>query len=275
MFRTVLLHVDHNESSEDRIAAAIGVARAFNATLIGLAAGMPIIPYAPYSAAVSGVYVDSGLTELDRQRLEADLKRSSAAFEIATRESGIETEWEEMLSPPSLALRSAATSADLVILGAGDARLFGNENRAASSDVLLHIGRPALLIPENCREVGTGPALVAWKDTGEAQRAIADALPFLKRASAVTVLVVQEEGDETDSPKRAAAFLTRHGIAAAVKFLPREGSVEDQITGYARENGTNLIVAGAYGHTRLREWVFGGVTRELLARTPVPCLLSH
>ncbi|MEJ0097216.1 MAG: universal stress protein [Bauldia sp.] len=67
----------------------------------------------------------------------------------------------------------------------------------------------------------------------------------------------------------------RHGIAAKTETLPRSGAVEDQILDYAKRQNADLIVAGAYGHTRLREWVFGGVTRGLLTRAPIPCLFSH
>ena len=117
--------------------------------------------------------------------------------------------------------------------------------------------------------------MVAWKECPEAQRAIADALPLLKRAKTVVIVEAQEGADGDTSLLRAGAFLARHGIGATTRLLAREVDVPKQLTDYARHMEADLIVAGAYGHGRLREWIFGGVTRELLTRPPVPCLLSH
>jgi nucleotide-binding universal stress UspA family protein len=118
--------------------------------------------------------------------------------------------------------------------------------------------------------------VIAWKETAEAQRAIADALPFMKEANSVTIVQIHEGGAGAPSLVDPEAFLVRHGIAAKTALLPRsEATVGDQIVAFAKKTGADLIVAGAYGHTRLREWVFGGVTRGLLLNSPIPCLFSH
>lgn len=275
MFRTVLVHTDHLKFASDRVAAAIGVARRFDATLIGLTAGLPQLPLEVYNTALGSVGVGGDYTESDRERLKVEFEKMRVSFEAATRASGLETEWEAYFESPSLALNRAAAAADLVVLGSGDNSLLGHEGMASPGDVLLHTGRPILLVPEGCAAVSTGVVMIAWKDSPEAQRAMADALPFLKQARTTLVVEVQERPDGTSSAARAAAFLARHGIAANTEVRQPEGDVGELLLRRAKDFGADMIVAGGYGHTRLREWVFGGVTRALLTRPLVPCLISH
>jgi nucleotide-binding universal stress UspA family protein len=118
--------------------------------------------------------------------------------------------------------------------------------------------------------------LVAWKSTTEAQRALADAVPFMKRAGTVVVAAVHEGDRRPDSIDDAVTFLTHHGIAAKAEVIPAKGAaVEDVILDFAQRTKADLIVAGAYGHSRVREWIFGGVTRALIQKATVPFLLSH
>jgi nucleotide-binding universal stress UspA family protein len=123
--------------------------------------------------------------------------------------------------------------------------------------------------------------LVAWKDMREAWRAVADALPLLVRAEEVLVLeVVRDEAEKGEQARAraddAAAFLVRHGAPARGAAAGLRGrAVADEVLFAAERQGADLVVGGAYGHTRLREWAFGGVARDLLARCPICCLLSH
>jgi nucleotide-binding universal stress UspA family protein len=274
VFRAVLVHTDHNEFAADRVAAAVSVARRFNATLIGLTAGLPQLPYEVYSSALGSVGVGTDYTAADRNALKAEFAKTQASFEEATRASGLETGWMAEFESPSRALSRSAVGADIVVLGSGDNSLLGHEGMVSAGDVLLHTGRPVLLVPDGFTAVNVGVVMIAWKDGPEAQRAIADALPFLKDARTVVLVEIQEPGD-TSSGARAAAFLVRHGIPASVEVRPREGDVAELLLQRVKALGADMIVAGGYGHTRLREWVFGGVTRALLTRSPVPCLLSH
>lgn len=275
MFRTVLVHTDHAKFASDRVAAAVTVARRFNATLIGLTAGLPQLPYEVYSTALGSVGVGGDYTESDRERLKAEFEAMRASFNDATRASGLETGWEAEFESPSLALGRAAVGADIIVLGSGDNSLLGHEGMASAGDVLLHTGRPVLLVPDGFTTVNVGVVMIAWKDGPEAQRAIADALPFLKDARTVVLVEIQERTGNVSSAARAVAFLARHGIAASADIRPHDGDVAELLLRRVKDLGADMIVAGGYGHTRLREWVFGGVTRALLTRPPVPCLLSH
>jgi nucleotide-binding universal stress UspA family protein len=274
MFRTVLVETGHFEFAADRVRAAIGVAKRFDAMLVGFTCGLPALSYQVYDPALGAVAVGPDYTELDRERLLDEFKAAADSFRKATEGSGLETAWEQAFDAPTSAIVRAAVAADLIVLGRGDTSLLGNAAMPSAGDVVLHAGRPVLVLQKGVDSVSLDTVVVAWKDTREAQRAIADALPFLKQAKSVIVTEVDEGGGDSSLP-RAAGFLTRHGVAAKTQLLKREGVVEDQLIDFATRAGAGLIVAGAYGRTRLREWIFGGMTRELLLRSPVPCFLSH
>jgi nucleotide-binding universal stress UspA family protein len=276
MFRTVLVHVDPLRNSSDRSAAAISLARKFDSTLIGITAGLPRLPVEIYDAALGTVAVGPDYTEIDRKRLEAEFGKAEAAFSAATKGTGLETSWRAMFGPPSAAIVAAAVTADLVVVGPGDRSLLGDLGAASAADVVLRAGRPVLVVPDGVASVASKNILIAWKDTPEAQRAIADALPFMKGAESVVVLAVNEENDSPPALADAVAFLLRHGIAAKSEIVPGKGtSAGDVILDFAKRSQADIIVAGAYGHSRVREWVFGGVTRTLLMRATVPVLFSH
>ena len=275
MFRTILVHADSLAGTVARTRLAIALAHKFDSTLIGFAAALPRLPLELYDAALGTVAIGPDYGDIDRTELEAEFAKNEAAFREATKAAGIETDWRAVFAGPSIALAEAAIAADLIVVGGTDDSLLGNLSAPSAGEVVLHIGRPILVVPAAYDRAAIDTIVVAWKNTPESQRAISDALPFMKGATHITILGIQE-GDEVDpSLADAEGFLVRHGIAARTETLPRSGAVEDQILDYAKRQNADLIVAGAYGHTRLREWVFGGVTRGLLTRASIPCLFSH
>ena len=276
MFRTVLVHVDSMGDSAKRTALAIDLARQFDATLIGLTAGLPRLPIEVYDASLGTVAIGPDYTEFDRKHLEAEFGKAEAAFGKATDGSGLETSWRAVFGAPSAAIIAAAVAADIVVVGPGDRSLLGTLGSASAGDIVLRTGRPVLVASSEQDRIAARSILVAWKDTAEAQRAIADAVPFMKRAATVAVVAVQEGSDRPPELDDAIAFLLRHGIAAKADVIQPKGlTVEEAIIDRARRSQADLIVAGAYGHSRFREWAFGGVTRALLTAAPVPCLFSH
>jgi nucleotide-binding universal stress UspA family protein len=277
MFRTIMVHVDSLEGTGSRTRLAITLARKFDATLVGFAAAAVRLPLELYDAALGTVALGADYGDVDRTEVEAGFSRQKAAFDAATRGTGLETDWRQVETEPGAAVVAAATAADLIVLGSGDKSLLGNLNAPSVGDVVLHIGRPILVVPGKYSGSDAGSSIiVAWKNTPEAQRALADALPLMKGAASVVLLSVQEKGEGDPSLPDAEGFLVRHGIAAKTDVRVRgKAAVEDEIIDCAVRHRADLIAAGAYGHTRLREWVFGGVTRGLLDRSPVPCLFSH
>jgi nucleotide-binding universal stress UspA family protein len=120
---------------------------------------------------------------------------------------------------------------------------------------------------------------VGWKDTRESRRAIVDALPLLQKAKDVTVVEIVEDDDgRSDANRHVAdvtAWLARHQVTAGHRVPTVRGNAAEQLTNQANELGAGIIVAGAYGHTRLREWIFGGVTNDLIHQARHCSLLSH
>ncbi len=276
MFRTVLVHLDSAKASTTRLKFATSVAHEFDATLIGITAAQPHMPVEVYESAMGAAVVDPDYIDYDRRRLEAEFAKTAETFKREAEGAGLETGWRASFEPTSDAIVRAAVAADIVVVGRGDGTPIPDMQTAAPGEVVLRTGRPVLIAPEGQEACRPTNVLVAWKDSGEAQRAIADAIPFMKRASSVTVAAVRERKDDVVSGlDEALGFLLRHGIAAQSKTIDSKGSAGQDILDFAATAKADLIVAGAYGHSRWREWVFGGVTRELLLRSPVPCLFSH
>ena len=278
MFRTIMVHVDGLEGATARVRLAATLAARFDATLVGFAATPLRLPLELYDAALGTVALGPDSAEVDRAAIEADFARDKAAFRQAASNTRLETDWREVFEEPAVAVITAATIADLIVLGSGDHTLLGNLNAPNVGDVVLHTGRPLLVVPARYAGTDAGTSIVvAWKNTPQSQRALSDALPFMKGAAKVVLLSVQEKGGGDDpSLADALGFLIRHGIAAKSEVRVRgKASVENEIIDFAERQKADLIVSGAYGHTRLREWAFGGVTRGLHDRSPVPCLFSH
>lgn len=147
-------------------------------------------------------------------------------------------------------------------------------------DLLLHSGRPVLVVPDGTTLTAGGRAVIAWKPTREAARAVHDALPLLRHTDAVDVVVVDPEPGEKsygeDPGADIAAHLARHGLRVEVVAKPRMNfSTAYAVLDHARSVGAGLLVAGGYGRSRFREFLLGGATRELLQGTHLPVLFSH
>jgi nucleotide-binding universal stress UspA family protein len=276
MYRTVLVHLNTRPESANRLRFGIDIARRFDAALIGMTAGLPQLPPEAYAASTGGVML--GIYEAyDRTQIEADFSRTEEAFKTITANAGLETDWRAEFDVPWEALIRNATSADIVVAGPGARAKLGDIDTAPAGDVVLRTGRPTLVVPPQLDRLPAEPAtVIAWKETPEARRALADALPFLKLSRSVVLFHVQESSDREGDVRLPEMFLMRHGIAVTSHIVQRTGEgVEVQLLAFARKTKADLIVAGAYGHSRFREWVFGGVTNGLLTDAPIACLLSH
>ena len=145
------------------------------------------------------------------------------------------------------------------------------------ANVVMGSGRPVIVVPYAGKfETAPSIALVAWSGTREASRAVHDAIPLLKRADKVSVLSINAK-DGTHLPGAdIAAHLARHGCKAeAARTVTSDVSVADVILSDAADIGADFIVMGAYGHSRLREWVLGGATRDVLGMMTMPVFLAH
>jgi nucleotide-binding universal stress UspA family protein len=220
--------------------------------------------------------------EAEQQRVEAGLRAAHDRFREIAEKEGRRTGWRSFVDHPADALAREARAADLLILGRHREGFWQEPYWAVDAgDVLMRAGRPVLVVPPGVSTLEGRRVLVAWKETREARRAVADALPLLVRAEEVLVIeVVSGDADEVEQARRrvgdVAALLARHGATARGDTAELRGrAVADELLLAAERHGADLIVAGGYGHARLRELAFGGVTRDLLARCPKCCLLSH
>jgi nucleotide-binding universal stress UspA family protein len=145
-------------------------------------------------------------------------------------------------------------------------------------DLVMQIGRPVLIVPKNAARIVFERMIVGWKDTRETRRAIVDALPLLKMAKLVIVAEIVAESEMIEARKHlddVVGWLKRQGIVAQAIVSPSGGEDSARLGELAREQKADLIVAGAYGHNRLREWMLGGVTRDLLMCADRCSLVSH
>jgi nucleotide-binding universal stress UspA family protein len=270
----LLVVVDNDPACASRIDVARRLAEAHEAHLTGLHV-MPR-PLPLYSDAPT----PASLEAMQRQELEAAATRAAALFEGRTRGTTARTEWRVVEGHPLEVATVQGRHADLIVLGQG--RDLGEASADLSSlpaDLVLAAGRPLLVVPR----YGTFPrvgadVLVAWDASREATRAVHDALPLLRRARKVTVLSI--DPDDTEEPRIAGAdvalHLARHGVPVEAATLSgADVAVGDLLLSYAADHGTDLIVMGAYGHTRFRELILGGATRRLLQCMTVPVLMSH
>jgi nucleotide-binding universal stress UspA family protein len=271
-FAAMMVHLDVERDSEQRVQVALSLADRFRATLIGVA-GMALRP----ALAAGNVIVYAEPTEIDRQRLAVRLKEMGAKF-CAQGQCLEGIEWRTALEIPSDLVANEARAADLIIVGR---RHIGNNVRdlVDPGAILLRAGRPVLVVPDVVTPPSLRRAVVAWKDTRECRRAVRDALPFLQEAKEVLLVEIGEHEAESHARKNladVADYLVRHRVIVADKIWRRaRGPAATELLQLVRDENADLVVAGGYGHSRLGEWIFGGVTHELLGSSPVCCMLSH
>lgn len=182
-------------------------------------------------------------------------------------------------NPVSDYVAREARSADLLMTGVDrHSSMFDTAHHADIGDLVMRVGRPVLIVPTSAHGTSLDRVLVGWKDTRETRRAIVDALPLLKKAAFVAVAEIAQESEMDSARARLAQvveWLKRHGIVAEPIASVSGGEDAVHLDRLAREQKADVIVAGAYGHNRLREWILGGVTRDLLLRANGCSLVSH
>jgi nucleotide-binding universal stress UspA family protein len=272
-YSALITHVQPDSEAAPRLACAVATARRFDAALIGVAAEM-----IPPLAFDGGFYsLEADWTTAMRETIEERLRMAREAFAKATEGFGERAAFASGLELPCPALAAASRAADLIV--AGGAPHGGDAYRTCSpAELAITSGRPVLVAPPSAPPLRAEHVMVAWKDTREARRALSDALPFLEAAQTVTVVAICAEIDTASAKVQVedvARALTRRGVHAACKVVTHAHADGFQVLRQAAAIDADLIVLGAYGHSRLGEWVFGGVTADLLAQDQAYLLLSH
>jgi nucleotide-binding universal stress UspA family protein len=281
-YAAILVHVDADADSDPRLRLARELAARCNATLIGAGAwavqslGAGDIAGGEDQGSDGADFV--GGEEPDKPQVDeisAWLDRLGSHFRSNAGDNQVE--WRAAVDFPTEFVVRQARAADLVIVGPDRT---GDSYRSLDpGTVVIQAGRPVLLVPSGVDSLQARRILVGWKNAREARRAVRDALPLLRRAEEVLALHVAETGWQFDSGsdvEDAAKYLARHDVKIRVKMEPQpKAGTAGELIRAAKEQGADLIVAGGYGRSRLGEFIFGGVTRELLATSPICCLFSH
>ncbi len=273
IYNTILVHLNINDGAAPRLKFARDLAASFEASLIGFAAGN----IHPIMAPPPGVIMDGEFMRLEAKEIERRLETLKVEFEADSERVGTES-LRTMIGDPTRGLATAARAADLVVTGPGRDGAEGDIHTSIELAELIHsAGRPVLIPNDDLEPLRANKIVVAWKDGREARRAVADAMPFLVRAREVLVVTVEER--ERDRAMASAVdvvrYLINHGARARAEVLNHGDAGEGEtLAGIAKQIGADLIVSGAYGHSRLREWLLGGVTRSLLSEGSLNRLMS-
>lgn len=263
-YRSILVNLDIDGPTVSVVKAAADLAGRFQAKLIGFCAADAPMPMAgPESA---GLAAETWMQM--RDHIQSCFEKLHDKFGKLVADKVV-TQWCEALENPTRALAEASRAADLIVMGAVEGAATGDAYRRADpGSIALQAGRPLLVIARDTEHVRARSVIVAWKDTREARRAVADALPLLKLAETVTVVTVAAVVDQLTRASIAdvVAFLGEHGVEALPELV-ENGDEHLALFKALANSGADLIVSGAYGHSRLREWAFGGVTRSLLNET--------
>ncbi|PXW61440.1 universal stress protein [Methylobacterium sp. B4] len=226
----------------------------------------------------SGWWVLNDIVAAENRRLGAVARAVAERAAADAAQAGVTCTTEApALSHPNLVARLTARArlADLTVLDAEPREV--DLDRDLIEGILFRSGRPLLVVPPGCDGFAARRIVVAWDGSAQAARAANDALPFLRAAEAVEIVSVVGEKELSDSAAGAefAPHLSRHGVNVSVNNLPVVGGVARTLRGQAGLFRADMLVMGAYRHSRLQEWLLGGVTQSLLASSPVPLFLAH
>ena len=276
MIRDLVVNLSVGADRDPAAQFAISIAEAFEAHIAGIAFAYDPVITPTVMDGLSAAWVDTQHAE-NRAAAEAAIDR----FEAAVKRETLSAEHriiETSLGGAARTLGRMARHFDLVVVGQAD------PERKAPDDLMIEAalfesGRPVVVVPY-IQKAGLklDRVLVCWDGGRTAARAIADALPFLKRAKTIEIVMVTSESGQADELPGAdlGEHLARHGLKVEVKRLvAADVDVPNTILSYAADCAADFIVMGGYGHSRLREFVLGGATRGILESMTVPVLMSH
>ena len=273
--KSMVVQVDNSGANRGRLQIAFALAARKVAHLTGCYA-VPALNPVVYSSgtALSGVYQDA------LEAIEQDAVKAEADFREEARARGIDHDWMANEGSAAGHLIVASRYADLTIVGQYDPDDAHGAESGIPESLALESGRPVLVVPY----IGAGESageriLIAWDGSRESARAVNDAMPLLAAASRVDVLHLHQDdlpADTLSPARRLAGSLKRNGVDAhAEEFNIGDGDIGNALLSRAADLGANLIVMGAYGHSRFREMVLGGATHDLLKHMTVPVLMAH
>ncbi|MDQ2763488.1 MAG: universal stress protein [Pseudomonadota bacterium] len=271
-YETLMVHLEASQSNANVLHVTAEIARRFQAKVIGIASCEPI------QIGFGEGMMNGEIALAERQIVDDELKVVGAEFHACEAIRPYVLQWRSIptMEPVAHVVALEARAADLVITSVLTGVFADTSRHADTADLVIRAGRPVLAVPPKPVTANFQQVMIAWNDTRECRRAVSDALPFLKEAEQVVVVGVGADPiDIGIGVADVVGWLSRHGIHADRIVSHAVGGGSTTLAAIATENSIDLIVAGAYGHTRLREWAFGGVTRDLLLQAHCCALLSH
>lgn len=273
-YKTVMVSLALDRANDACLAVAGDIAERFGARVVGIAASdlRPSLYFA------EGPYAEKALAQ-EEQSIRKRLSELEAEFRSALEPRAKAAEWRSALSQSSTYVAQQVRIADLLVVGARSEAVVDPCAAADPNDLLMQAGRPLVIVPPAVKWLDLRSVLVAWKDVRETRRAVLDALPILAAAREVTITEIPEEGTDRGHAlshvEDVAVWLSCHGIAASTVIPEAKIDIIGQLDDIAGNVGAGVVIAGAYGHSRLREWVMGGVTRHLATESSRCSFLSR
>jgi len=273
-YKTVMVGLALDRRNDACLRVAGDLAERFGARIIGVAAS----DIRPPMYFADGDFAQKLLDE-EAAAIERRLSELEAEFRAAVERRATALEWRSARALPVPYLLQQARAADILVIGARQETLVDPSSAPDPSDLVMQAGRPLIVVPSTVEWLDLRSVLVAWKDVREARRAVFDALPILAAAKEVTIAEIPEQdGRRAEALAHVAdvaAWLRSHGITANTVVPEKAGGVTGQLENIAANIGAGAVIAGAYGHSRLREWVLSGVTRHLATESRRCAFLSR
>ena len=288
MIKTILVPATGSETDIATFTAALRVAQIFTAHIDAIHVRIdPVTTLVSMTTEGSGGVMIGGLVEqLEQDVREREAKARRIFMEFCERErlsitaapaeagANPSAQWHVETDEEPLWMTKYGLAADLIVASRGTTD--DANGRSTLEAVLVQTGRPLLIPGVGAPSVEMADRIaIAWKPTPQTARAVAAAMPFLARAKEIVVMTVQEEEGRRDDADRLVRNLEWHGLKAVARQLKPDARGAAETLLAAATGKVGLLVMGGYGHSRLREWVFGGFTQQLLAGAPVPVLMVH
>ncbi|CUI93574.1 Universal stress protein family [Achromobacter xylosoxidans] len=267
MLRRVSIYLDATNERDEALALGVRVAKQHRAEVLGLSS--IYVPPAQYYG--ESVAVAAALDEIGKQNRQSQMSVERRFF-TAVQATGVSSSWRTAVSASEVV--ELANFSDLLVMGQTD-----GGSQAAVENTILALARPLLVVPSSGEFHSVGSrAVIAWNGSREAARALADASPFLSNSEAITVVTVLERhGDKNRHEDDLLRYLHARGYVRPTFMAlgPSDIGLGPLLLNAVSDTGADLVVMGAYGHSRIREWVLGGMTQNMLSTMTVPTLFSH
>lgn len=274
MYKSLLVYLDATTGATAPLDVALELAQAHDAHLTGISALPPFD--APVFAAAQ--FPAEIVEQINGQRHER-LGEMEKAFadKLRAADWSSRSQWVTSDLHPADAIVDIGRATDLVVVGQSQPGETDPQRMTVPDEIVVELGRPMLAVPYVPRPATLAKRiLVAWNNTREGARAVHDAMPLLRGAETIEILTVNPEAEETVPGADIADYLARHGLEVTVnRSMGEDIAVADALLNRASDGAFDLIVMGAYGHSRMREVVLGGATRGILEHMTVPVLMSH